>query len=114
MHQIISSPNRLSGELTPPGDRSISVRAVILNSISSGDAEIRNFGSGADCYAAIRVLKDLGAKISKIDDSDFLIQGDSFTEPHKVLNAGNYINTDGHDYLYWAIADTPFKYANAR
>ena len=89
MHQIISSPNRLSGELTPPGDRSISVRAVILNSISSGDAEIRNFGSGADCYAAIRVLKDLGAKISKIDDSDFLIQGDSFTEPHKVLNAGN-------------------------
>ena len=22
----------------------------------------------------------------------------------KVLNAGNYINTDGHDYLYWAIA----------
>ena len=32
----------------------------------------------------------------------------------KVLNAGNYINTDGHDYLYWAIADTPFKYANAR
>ena len=32
----------------------------------------------------------------------------------KIRNAGAYINTNTHEYLFWAIAGQPFKYANAR
>jgi len=75
--------------ITPPGDRSISVRAAILNSIAVGDSVIQNYGSGADCYSAITVLRALGVKISRIDETSFAISGNQLREPTNVLNAGN-------------------------
>ena len=75
--------------ITPPGDRSISVRAAILNSIALGDSVIQNYGSGADCYSAITVLKALGVKISRIDETSYAISGGQLREPTNVLNAGN-------------------------
>ena len=89
MHQTISKPQKMFATITPPGDRSISVRAAILNSIALGDSVIQNYGSGADCYSAITVLKALGVKISRIDETSFAISGNQLREPTNVLNAGN-------------------------
>lgn len=75
--------------ITPPGDRSISVRAAILNSIALGDSVIQNYGSGADCYSAITVLRALGVKISRIDETSYAISGGQLREPTNILNAGN-------------------------
>ena len=41
----------LSGELTVPGDKSISHRAVMFGSIAKGLTEIRGFLQGADCLS---------------------------------------------------------------
>ena len=43
----------LSGELTVPGDKSISHRAVMFGSIAKGLTEIRGFLQGADCLSTI-------------------------------------------------------------
>ncbi len=49
-----------------------------------------------------------GEGTSGTDCFDFLSNG------FKLRRTGNVFNTSGHDYLYFAIAEAPFKFANAR
>lgn len=97
--RVIKPCRRLEGEVTPPGDKSISHRAVILNSIASGEAEIGNFSSGKDCWSTVSCLRALGAEIRRSGTPDFptlLISGvgeKGLTEPSNVLNAGNSATT---------------------
>ena len=53
----------MRGEISPPGDKSISHRGVILNSMAFGRARLRGFTSGADLSATISCLRSLGVKI---------------------------------------------------
>jgi 3-phosphoshikimate 1-carboxyvinyltransferase len=97
--RVIKPCHRLEGEVTPPGDKSISHRAVILNSIASGEAEISNFSSGKDCWSTVRCLRALGARIRRSGARDFptlLLSGvgeKGLTEPSNVLNAENSATT---------------------
>jgi 3-phosphoshikimate 1-carboxyvinyltransferase len=97
--RVIKTCRRLEGEVTPPGDKSISHRAVILNSIASGEAEIGNFSSGKDCWSTVSCLRALGAEIRRSGTPDFptlLISGvgeKGLTEPSNVLNAENSATT---------------------
>jgi 3-phosphoshikimate 1-carboxyvinyltransferase len=63
--KIIKSCPRLEGEVVLPGDKSISHRAVILNSLAKGKALIANFAPGADCLSTVRCLRALGVKVDK-------------------------------------------------
>ena len=45
----IAPPKQLAGEVTVPGDKSISHRAIILNSLALGSSEISNLSPGRDC-----------------------------------------------------------------
>ncbi len=88
---------RLEGEITLPGDKSISHRAVILNSLARGKAEISNFAPGKDCLATVRCLRALGVEIGKLkavsrQPSAILVSGvgeNGFKEAANVLNAGD-------------------------
>ncbi len=85
----------LRGEIAPPGDKSISHRAVILNSIAWGRARIENFAPGADLGATVSCLKNLGGGISE-EGGVLTIAGvgqEGFEEPPDVLNAGNSATT---------------------
>ncbi len=90
---------RLEGEITLPGDKSISHRAVILNSLAKGEAEISNFGPGKDCMATVRCLRALGVRIdsrASQDPPSLLISGageDGLKEPASVLNAQDSATT---------------------
>ena len=53
----------LKGEMTVPGDKSISHRAVMLGSIAKGDTEIHNFLQGADCLSTISCFQQMGVSI---------------------------------------------------
>ena len=48
MRQVISSPDRIEGVAVPPGDKSISHRALLLNSIAQGTAHVSNICVGDD------------------------------------------------------------------
>ena len=45
--------HNLTGEITVPGDKSISHRAIMLGSIAHGITEIDNFLMGEDCLSTI-------------------------------------------------------------
>ena len=85
----------LYGEVLPPGDKSISHRAAILNGLSRGKAEIDNFAPGADCLATVRCLRALGVGIDRRGPRDSRVLSISGTgdrglrEPGNVLYAGN-------------------------
>ncbi|MDZ4730568.1 MAG: 3-phosphoshikimate 1-carboxyvinyltransferase [Xanthomonadales bacterium] len=53
----------LRGELTPPGDKSISHRALIFSSLAKGESEIRGLLQSADVAATAAACQQLGAII---------------------------------------------------
>jgi 3-phosphoshikimate 1-carboxyvinyltransferase len=94
MERRVKRPSAVGGEVTPPGDKSISHRAAILNSLANGTARVTNFAPGADCASTLSCLRALGVKITTIstDPPAMEVQGvgvKGFTEPDSVLDAGN-------------------------
>ena len=99
MKRAISAPSRLEGVLAPPGDKSISHRAALLNSIAVGAAHVSNFCVGDDRASMLRCLRGLGVKITRHPDCEFSGEKEYFevegnglhglSEPEDVLNAGN-------------------------
>ena len=55
----------LQGELTVPGDKSISHRAVMLGSIAEGKTKITGFLDGEDCLHTIDIFRQLGVVITR-------------------------------------------------
>ena len=91
----VKSCPRLEGEIVLPGDKSISHRAVILNSLADGKAEISNFAMGRDCLAAVNCLRALGVVIRRGKDK-LVVSGTGkggLKEPEKVLDARNSATT---------------------
>lgn len=81
----------LKGEITVPGDKSISHRAVMFGSIAKGLTEITNFLQGADCLSTISCFGKLGIEIENGPDR-ILVHGKGLhglTAPDCVLDAGN-------------------------
>ena len=60
----VRRPRRLQGEVSLPGDKSISHRALILNSIADGTARVTNLSSGADVESTAACLRALGVEIA--------------------------------------------------
>ena len=85
----------LKGELSVPGDKSISHRAVMFGSLASGATEISHFLKGADCLSTIECFRKMGADIREENDgreSRILIRGKGLhglSAPSSVLDCGN-------------------------
>ena len=91
MRRRLRRPRSLRGEVTPPGDKSITHRAFILNALASGPARIRNFGQGADCFATLDSLRVLGVPVDE-EAGDILIRGrgaGGLVQASAPLDAGN-------------------------
>lgn len=81
----------LTGELTVPGDKSISHRAVMFGAIAEGTTRIEGFLEGDDCLSTIGCMTALGATIKR-DGDKVEVQGNGLRglqEPKDVLNVGN-------------------------
>jgi 3-phosphoshikimate 1-carboxyvinyltransferase len=92
MEQRVKECSALRGEVAPPGDKSISHRAVILNSVAQGRAKIGNFSPGEDCLATVACLRELGVEITEKSRGTLIVTGvgeKGLKEPEDVLNVGN-------------------------
>ena len=49
----LTASKALRGEVTVPGDKSISHRSVMFGAIAQGTTEVTNFLQGADCLSTI-------------------------------------------------------------
>jgi len=87
----LSKLHKLNGELTVPGDKSISHRAVMLASIADGISRIKNISSAIDCQSTLDCMWSLGADIRR-SGRDIHVHGKglrTLSEPNDVLNCGN-------------------------
>lgn len=81
----------LHGEITIPGDKSISHRAVMFGSLAEGTTEVTGFLRGADCLSTIDCFRRLGISIEDKDEQ-ILIHGKGLhglSAPDQILDAGN-------------------------
>ena len=90
MVQITPAP-RLRGELTVPGDKSISHRSIMLGAIANGTSQIHGFLNGADCLSTIDCFSKMGIEIA-VDGQDVTVKGKGMhglCAPQNVLYTGN-------------------------
>ena len=81
----------LKGEVTVPGDKSISHRAVMFGALSKGITEVTNFLQGADCLSTIDCFRRLGITIENTSEK-ILVHGKGLhglTKSDKILDVGN-------------------------
>ncbi len=81
----------IRGEITVPGDKSISHRSVMFGSIAKGTTEIHNFLEGADCLSTIGCFRCMGIEIEN-KSGTVIVHGKGMhglTAPSGTLDCGN-------------------------
>ena len=81
----------LKGEISVPGDKSISHRAVMFGALSKGTTEVTNFLQGADCLSTIDCFRRLGIAIENTSEK-IIVHGKGLhglTKSDKILDVGN-------------------------
>ncbi len=87
----ISPAKSLKGEITLPGDKSISHRAALFSAIADGDTRIENFASSEDCSSTLNCLSSLGVRILR-DGSVVYVNGagkNGLVKSAEPLDCGN-------------------------
>ena len=93
---LIAGPAKgpLCGTITPPGDKSMSHRSVMLASLAVGTTEIAGFLPGEDNLATAQMFIDMGVRIDwlNVEKTHLRVHGvglHGLKEPIGVLDAGN-------------------------
>lgn len=96
-------------ELTVPGDKSISHRAVMLAAMSNGPCVIRGFLSSEDCLCSAAAMRALGVKIETPEPDTLIVHGTKrkFTAPTAHIDCGNSGTT--MRLLAGILAGQPFR-----
>ena len=91
MRKTLHKPSSLKGTVSPPGDKSISHRALILNAMAQGSATITGLSSGEDVLSTMHCLRLLGVRIENHGEGRVAVNGsgDAMEEPEDVLDTGN-------------------------
>ena len=82
---------KLKGSIKVSGDKSISHRALIFASLSSGRVKISNLLESDDVMRTLNILKMLGVRIIK-KDNNWLVYGNGtggYIQPSQALDCGN-------------------------
>ena len=82
---------KLRGSIKISGDKSISHRALIFASLSTGKVKISNLLESDDVMRTLNILRELGIKIVK-KKTQWIVYGNGtggYIEPTQVLNCGN-------------------------
>ncbi|MDX6569877.1 MAG: 3-phosphoshikimate 1-carboxyvinyltransferase [Gaiellales bacterium] len=64
----VAPASALVGEISPPGDKSVSHRAVLFGALAEGVVEVDGFGAGAETRSTIAAVEQLGARVELLDD----------------------------------------------
>lgn len=90
MYSQSSGP--LVGTLDPPGDKSISHRAIILGAVAEGKTTVHHLLEGEDVLRTVAAFQEMGVEIQRETAGCYHLQGvglDGLAEPGDVLDMGN-------------------------
>ena len=82
----------LVGRVRMPGDKSISMRALILGALTVGETRIQGLLEGEDAISTARAMQALGATVERIGEQAWRVLGvgvGGFAEPRSALDFGN-------------------------
>jgi 3-phosphoshikimate 1-carboxyvinyltransferase len=82
----------LAGRARVPGDKSISIRALILGALAVGETRVSGLLEGEDVLNTAKALQALGARIERTGERQWSIHGvgvGGFAEPAAALDFGN-------------------------
>ena len=85
----LTPAKKIRGEITLPGDKSISHRAALIAALASGPSEIANFSTAADCASTLSCLQQLGVSVEQKDGILRFTGDQRLTAPHRPLDCGN-------------------------
>lgn len=89
----MSSPvHSIAGEITVPGDKSISHRSIIFGSLAKGTTVINGFLDGDDCMATLAAFQSMGVVIEGPTNQQVIIHGVGkygLKKPNHVIDCGN-------------------------
>ncbi|MGA9405890.1 MAG: 3-phosphoshikimate 1-carboxyvinyltransferase [Bacteroidota bacterium] len=91
MDKILHPARHLRGEITVPGDKSISHRAVMIGSLSEGTTEVVGFLNAADPRSTLECIQAMGIETAMTPTSLHIVGKGlhGYRQPKAPLNAGN-------------------------
>lgn len=92
LHFHSSPVESLQGDITVPGDKSISHRAIMLGAIARGITTVSGFLDGEDCLATLRAFQSMGVRIEGPVSQRVVIHGvgkHGLKKPKKAIDCGN-------------------------
>lgn len=95
MQMIVSPGNPLQGEVTLPGDKSLSHRAVLFAALALGQSRIKNFLVSGVTRVMLDSLKAVGIHWS-LNGDELVVEGRGLSGwrcPEQTLNCGNSATT---------------------
>ena len=78
----------IEGNITFPGDKSISHRSLMFAALANGESRISNLSTGADVQSTRKCLEDCGIQIWD-EENDVIVKGGKFSDPTNSLDCGN-------------------------
>lgn len=109
MNLRVRPVGRLGGEVSVPGDKSVSHRAALLAALADGVTDIEGFLEAEDCLRSMRAVEALGATVSRSGPGRYRIVGTGergLREPDDVIDCGNSGTTAR--LLMGVLAGQPF------
>jgi len=109
MNQKFSNISKVSGELSLPGDKSISHRALIFSALADEKSTIKNLADSQDVNTTIECFIELGVNIDKVGEV-YRIEGagfKGFNKPDSPLYCGNSGTTSRLISGVLAVQDFP-------
>jgi len=109
MSYPLTTARALRGDVTVPGDKSISHRAVMFGALADADTHITGFLMGEDCLSTISCFEKMGVSID-ISEKEVVVHGvglHGLNAPTELLYTGNSGTTTR--LLCGILAGQPFS-----
>jgi 3-phosphoshikimate 1-carboxyvinyltransferase len=109
MEYRVKRAPRIDTEITLPGDKSISHRAVIIAALSNGVCVLRGFLPSEDCMCTVNALRALDIRIEQPEPTMLVVYGNKrlLKAPASPINCGNSATT--MRLLAGLLAGQPFE-----
>ena len=75
----------MRGEVTVPGDKSVSHRSVLFGGIAEGTTEVDNFLESEDCLATLNAMRAMGVRIERPGPGRVIVQSMTLAKMRREL-----------------------------